>query len=111
MSTADCQKSGVEGKTLGLHSALFSERGDGNTRVNLENYGKNAKNRLQLVKLGWDTESPQYRQRPNRRVSDEEARGKAGQGRSWVQDDSTSALADYQETCCHESTLLVKINL
>jgi len=71
MSTADCQKSGVEGKTLGLHSALFSERGDGNTRVNLENYGKNAKNRLQLVKLGWDTESPQYRQRPNRRVSDE----------------------------------------
>ena len=24
-STADCQKSGVEGKTRGLHSALFSK--------------------------------------------------------------------------------------
>jgi hypothetical protein len=52
MSTADCQKSGVEGKVLGLHSALFSERGDGNTRVNLTNYRKNAKNRMQLVKFG-----------------------------------------------------------
>jgi hypothetical protein len=52
MSTADCQKSGVEGKTLGLHSALFSERSDENTRVNTENYGKNAKIRRQLVKLG-----------------------------------------------------------
>src|SRR5258708_16417698 len=52
MSTADWQKSDVEGKTFGLHSALFSERGDGNTRVNPENYGKNAKNRLQLVRLG-----------------------------------------------------------
>jgi hypothetical protein len=53
MSTADCQKSGVEWKVLGLHSALFSARGDGNTRVNLANYGKNAKNRMQLVKFGY----------------------------------------------------------
>lgn len=52
MSTAECQKSGVEGKTLGLHSTLFSERGDGNTPLKRENYRKNAKNRLQLVKLG-----------------------------------------------------------
>jgi len=52
MSPADCQKSGVEGKVLGLHSALFSERGDGNTQVNLANYRKNAKNRMQLVKFG-----------------------------------------------------------
>jgi hypothetical protein len=52
MSTADCQKSGAEGKALGLHSALFSERGNGNTRVNPKNLWQNAKNRLQLVKLG-----------------------------------------------------------
>jgi hypothetical protein len=52
MSTADCQKSSVKGKVLGLHSALFSERGDGNTQVNPENYRKNAKNRVQLVKFG-----------------------------------------------------------
>jgi len=52
MSTADCQKFGAEGKTLGLHSALFSERGDGNARLNRENYAQNAKNRLQLVKSG-----------------------------------------------------------
>jgi hypothetical protein len=52
MLTAACQKSGGKRKTLGLHSIVFSELGDGNTRVNYENYGKNAKNRLQLVKLG-----------------------------------------------------------
>jgi hypothetical protein len=52
MLMADCQKSGVEGKTLGLHSTVFSECGDGNTRLNRENYGKNAENRLHLVKSG-----------------------------------------------------------
>jgi hypothetical protein len=31
MLTADCQNSGVEGKTLGLHSTVFLERDDGNT--------------------------------------------------------------------------------
>jgi hypothetical protein len=41
MSTAACQKSGGEGKTLGLHSTVFSERSDENTRLNRENYHKN----------------------------------------------------------------------
>jgi hypothetical protein len=31
ISSADCQKSGGEGKTLGLHSTVFSERSDENT--------------------------------------------------------------------------------
>ena len=52
MTSEECQKSGVEGKTLGLHSTVFSERGDGNTRLNRRKYGKNTENRLQLVKLG-----------------------------------------------------------
>jgi hypothetical protein len=52
MLTADCQKSGVKGKTLGLHSTVFSERSDGNTQLNRENYSKNAENHLHLVKLG-----------------------------------------------------------
>jgi hypothetical protein len=39
-------------KTLGLHSTVFSPRGDGNTRLNRGNYGKNIENPLQLVKLG-----------------------------------------------------------
>ncbi len=56
MSTADCPKSGAEGKTLGLHSAHFSERGDGNTRLNPENYGKNAK--ITRNWSSWDTNWP-----------------------------------------------------
>jgi len=52
MLTADCQNSGVKGKILGLHSTVFSERDDENTRLNRGNYGKNTENPLQLVKLG-----------------------------------------------------------
>jgi hypothetical protein len=36
MSTADCQKSGVEGKRLGLHSTVFSDCGDGNARLSCQ---------------------------------------------------------------------------
>jgi len=36
MLTAACQKSGGKRKTLGLHSTVFSELGDGNTQVNYE---------------------------------------------------------------------------
>src|SRR6266852_2331818 len=57
MLTADCQNSEVKGKILGLHSTVFSERGDRNARLNPGNYGKNTENPLQLVKLGyllWD---------------------------------------------------------
>jgi hypothetical protein len=36
MLTVACQKSGDKMKTLGLHSNVFSELGDGNTRVNHE---------------------------------------------------------------------------
>jgi hypothetical protein len=51
---ADCRLPELrgQGKILGLHSTVFSERGDGNTRLNAGNYGKNTENRLQLVKLG-----------------------------------------------------------
>jgi hypothetical protein len=52
MLTADCQNTGAKGKTLGLHSAAFSERGDESTRLNCEHYGKNVENRLQLRKFG-----------------------------------------------------------
>jgi hypothetical protein len=52
MLTADCQNSGVKGKILGLHSTAFSERGDGSTRLNRDNYGKNVENRMELVKSG-----------------------------------------------------------
>jgi len=52
MLTADCQNSEGKGKILGLHSTVFSQRGDGNTRLNPGNYGKNTENRLQLVKSG-----------------------------------------------------------
>ena len=52
MLTADCQKSGVGEQTLGLHSTVFSENEDENTRLNNKNQCKNAKNRLQLVKTG-----------------------------------------------------------
>jgi len=52
MLTADCQKSWVGGKTLGLHSTVFSENEDENTPLNNKNRDKNAENRLQLVKAG-----------------------------------------------------------
>jgi hypothetical protein len=52
MLTADCQKSGGEGKTLGLHSTAFSDRGDGNTWLSNEKYCKKAEKRPQLVKSG-----------------------------------------------------------
>jgi hypothetical protein len=52
MLNKECQKSGIEGKTLGLHSEFFSELGDGNTRHNYENDGKNTENRPQVVKFG-----------------------------------------------------------
>jgi hypothetical protein len=44
MPTADCQKSGVEGKVLGLHSTVFSESANENTRLNNKNQGKKPKN-------------------------------------------------------------------
>jgi hypothetical protein len=52
MLTADCQNSGVEGKTLGLHSTVFSESNDENTRLNNKNMGKKAEKRPQLRKFG-----------------------------------------------------------
>jgi hypothetical protein len=52
MLTADSQNSGAKGKTLGLHSAVFSERDDKNKRLNNETYCKNAEKRSQLVKSG-----------------------------------------------------------
>jgi hypothetical protein len=52
MLTADCQNTEAKGKTLGLHSTVFSERGDESTRLTRENYGKNAENRVQLRRLG-----------------------------------------------------------
>jgi hypothetical protein len=52
MLIADCQNSRGKGKTLGLHSTVFSELGDGNTPLNRETYGKNAENRPQLRRLG-----------------------------------------------------------
>lgn len=52
MLTEDCQKSEGKRKTLGLHSTVFSELGDGNTRVNYKNDGTNTENRPQLRKFG-----------------------------------------------------------
>jgi hypothetical protein len=52
MLTADCQKSLGEGKTLGLHSTVFSESEDENTRLNHKNHAKKPEKRLQLVKFG-----------------------------------------------------------
>jgi len=52
MLIADCQNSRGKGKTLGLHSTVFSELGDGNTQLNRETYGKNVQNRPQLRRLG-----------------------------------------------------------
>src|SRR6266536_6396211 len=44
MLTADCQNSGVKGKRLGLHSTVFSESDDENTRLNNKNQSKKAEN-------------------------------------------------------------------
>jgi hypothetical protein len=59
ISTADCQKCGGGGKTLGLHSTVFSERADENTRLNNKNQVKNAKKRPQLRKFGYHRTSHQ----------------------------------------------------
>src|SRR6266571_4214061 len=48
MLTADCQNSGVKGKRLGLHSTVFSESDDENTRLNNKNQSKKAEKRWQL---------------------------------------------------------------
>jgi hypothetical protein len=50
MPTAECQNSGVEGKTLGLHSTVFSESDDENTRLNNKYQAKKTENRPQLRK-------------------------------------------------------------
>jgi hypothetical protein len=52
MPTADCQKFGVEGKTLGLHSTVSSESDHENTPLNNKNEGKKTEKRPQLRKLG-----------------------------------------------------------
>jgi len=52
MLTAECQNSGVEGKTLGLHSTVFSESNDENTRLNNKKQRKKAERRPQLRKFG-----------------------------------------------------------
>jgi hypothetical protein len=53
MLTAACQKPGGKGKALGLHSTVFLDRGDGNTRLSCENDRKNTENRSQLRKFGY----------------------------------------------------------
>src|SRR5260370_38490502 len=53
MPTADCQKSGVEGKVLGLHSTVFSESDNENKPLNNKNQSKKAEKRPQLRKLGY----------------------------------------------------------
>jgi hypothetical protein len=52
MLKADCQKSGGKGKTLGLHSTVFSGTHDENAKLKLENHHKKAKNHPQLRKIG-----------------------------------------------------------
>jgi hypothetical protein len=52
MLTEARQKSRGKGKTLGLHSTVFSELEDGNTRLTYEHDGKNTENCLQLRKFG-----------------------------------------------------------
>jgi hypothetical protein len=52
MLTADCQNSGVYGKTLGLHSTIFSDRSDENAQLNKEKYCKKAEKRPRVVKSG-----------------------------------------------------------
>src|SRR5208283_5426542 len=50
MSTADCQKSGVEGKRLGLHSALFSG-------VAMETHDLTTKMMVKIAKIARNCES------------------------------------------------------
>jgi hypothetical protein len=52
MPTTDCQKSVIEGKTLGLHSTVFWESADENTRLNNKNRGKKAEKCPELRKTG-----------------------------------------------------------
>jgi hypothetical protein len=52
MLTTDCQQSVVEGKVLGLHSTVFREGADENTRLNNKNRGKKAEKCPQLRKCG-----------------------------------------------------------
>jgi hypothetical protein len=52
MPTADCQKSDIEGKTLGLHSNVSSETDDENTRLNNKTHSKKTEKRPQLRKSG-----------------------------------------------------------
>jgi hypothetical protein len=53
MLTADCQNSRGKGKTLGLHSTVFSESNGENTPLNNKNQDKKAEKRPQLRKSGW----------------------------------------------------------
>jgi hypothetical protein len=52
MLTADCQNCGVEGKTLGLHSTVFSNGDDENALLNNEYHGKKAETHPPLRKIG-----------------------------------------------------------
>jgi hypothetical protein len=52
MPTTDCQKSVIEGKTLGLHSTVFWESADEITRLNNKNMGKKAEKCPELRKTG-----------------------------------------------------------
>jgi hypothetical protein len=52
MPTADCRKSDIEGKTLGLHSTVSSETNDENTRLNNKTDSKKAVKRPQLRTSG-----------------------------------------------------------
>jgi hypothetical protein len=52
MLTADCQNSRGKGKTLGLHSAVFSKSNGENTPLNNKNQDKKAEKRPQLRKSG-----------------------------------------------------------
>jgi hypothetical protein len=52
MTSEESPKSGVEGKTLGLHSTVFRESAEENTRLNNENKGKKAEKCPQLRKFG-----------------------------------------------------------
>src|SRR5882672_8574717 len=53
MLTADCQNSRGKGKTLGLHSTVFSESNAENTPLNNKNQDKKAEKRPQLRKSGY----------------------------------------------------------
>src|ERR1700693_4597625 len=52
MPTADCQKSGVEGKVLGLHSTVFSESDNENTRLDNKNQSKKSRKTSATAKVG-----------------------------------------------------------